>query len=228
MHKRNITIIALVLAAVITGAFAIPGYLNHSGALGLFYFPYVLLSVLVASITSNNGHSPSAGVGWSCFVVYTIMYWGIFLAVYALLLELYLLRQVCRLRHLDDAAQCLASEKPDSKMALGKIGEAIKELETRRRKHNVLLKKIDALDFLVAGAAAQGAPGEPGLPRPDAQAASQEPHRRAARAIVDTRSEPPVKRLLKKFRTKLEGRIGSQRAGACMAQLQKDADTFAP
>ena len=196
MHKRNITATALALAAVITVAFVLFPRLNHSDALGLLYFPSILLSV----IFSGGSHSPPAVAGWSSFVVYTLFYWIVFLVLYALLWEIYLFRQV--LHHLDDAKQHLISGAPHSEEALEKIGRAIAEVETRRRKH-FLLKKSNSIDL------------------------SEPPHLLAARAMIQAGQEPPVKRVLKRFKSRLVAEAGPLKAAALMAKLEEDANTLA-
>ena len=147
-------------------------------------------------IFGGNPHSPSAVTGWSCFTAYTLFYWVLVLIIYALLLEFYLLRKV--LHHLDDAKQYLTGEKPDTRQALEKIGRAIAEVETRRRKH-WLLKPLDLPDL------------------------NEAPHLLAARAIAGSSKTRPVKKLLIKLNARLASEMGSTKAAVTMAELREDA-----
>lgn len=199
MHKRNITITALVWAAIITLAFLCFPRLYH-GIIGWLYFPTIVLAVAISHFFGGNPHSPSNTVGWSSFAVYTIFYWIVFLIVYVILLEIYLLRRV--LRHLEDAKQILASDKPDSKKSLERIGQAIAELEARRRKH-FLLKKLDL----------------PDLPK-------SQYHLLAAHAIAKEGKSRPVKALLKKLQSKVAAQTNPQRAAILLARLKEDANTL--
>lgn len=194
MHKRNITLTALVLAAIITCAFVFFQGPNHSNVIGILYFPAILLSVIF-----SGGHSPSAVAGWSSFIIYTLFYWVVFLVVYVLLLEIYLLRQI--LHHLDDAKHNLISEQADSKMALEKIGHAIAELETRRRKH-FLLQPID-LDL------------------------SEAPHLLAAKAISRAGKTRPVSGILRKLEAKIRTEKSPLQAAIILSDLRKEAETIA-
>jgi hypothetical protein len=169
--------------------------------LGWTYFPALALSVVLSHFFGGNPHSPSAVTGWSSFAVYTIFYWVVFLIIYVLLLEFYLLRKV--LHHLDDAKQHLMSDKPDSRQALEKIGRAIAEVEARRRRH-FLLQPLDLPDL------------------------NEAPHLLAARAITGAGKTRPVKGLLKKLNSRLKTEMGSTKAALVMAKLREDARTLAP
>jgi len=199
MHKRNLILIAMFWAALVTVAFLIFPRIYH-GAVGLAYFPVIVMSVALEHIIGGNPHSPPAVTGWSCFAAYTIFYWVLVLIIYVLLLEFYLLRKV--LHHLDDAKQHLTGEKPDSRQALEKIGRAIAEVETRRRKH-WLLKPLDLPDL------------------------NEAPHLLAARAITGSGKTRPVKKLLKKLNARLASEMGSTKAAVTMAKLREDARNLA-
>jgi hypothetical protein len=210
MHKRNLTLTALVWAAIITCAFLLFPRLYH-GTLGLFYWPAIALAVTAAHFLTGNGHSPSNVIGWSSFAVYSIFYLVVFLVVYVILLEIYLLRGV--LHHLDDAIQYLTpveakrgpdepvSDGTDTQKALETVGQALAEVEAKRRKH-FLLKSIDLLDL------------------------SEAPHILAARAITGAGQSRPVKGLLKKLRSKLAAKIGPTKAAFLMAKLQEQSKTI--
>ena len=175
---------AAILATVITGATLLFPGLNRSDALGFFYFPAILLSV----IFSGGSHSPSAAAGWSSFVAYTLLYWGVFLIVYALLWQYYLLRKASP--HLDSANNALKLarlqnlESPNFDNCLQAFGLAVEEVENSRRRH-LLLKNVDSLNL------------------------SQPKHLLAAQAITEFGNERWVKGLVKRFRSKLAGQIGS-------------------
>src|SRR5580692_8101362 len=137
IHKRNASLTALALTLAIAVVFLIHPRVYH-GALGVAYLPSLVLAVIISHF-SGNGHSPPNSIGWISFAVYTIFYILLFLFIYVIVLELYLLRGV--LHYLDDAKMELNPEKPDSRKALEKIGQAIAEVEARRRRH-FLLKPI--------------------------------------------------------------------------------------
>jgi hypothetical protein len=200
MHKRNLTLTALFWAGVVTVAFLIFPRIYH-GSIGWVYFPSVALSVVWSHIFGGNPHSPSAVTGWSSFAVYTIFYWVVFLIIYVLLLEFYLLRKI--LDHLDEAKQHLKADKPDTRHALEHIGQGLAELEARRRRH-FLLQPLDLPDLKEA------------------------PHLLAARAITRSEKTRPVKHLLKKLNKRLAREIGSTQAAVAMAKLREDARIIAP
>lgn len=199
MHKRNLILIAIVWAALVTVVFLIFPRIYH-GAAGWAYFPVIALSVALEHVFGGNPHSPSAVNGWSCFAAYTIFYWVLVLIIYALLLEFYLLRKV--LHHLDDAKQHLTGEKPDSRQALEKMGRAIAEVETRRRKH-WLLKPLDLPDL------------------------NEAPHLLAARAITGSYKTRPVNKLLNQLNARLASEMGSTKAAVTMSRLREDARNYA-
>jgi hypothetical protein len=200
MHKRNLTLTALFWAGVITAAFLIFPRIYH-GSIGWAYFPSIAISVVLSHLFGGNPHSPSAVTGWSAFAIYTIFYWVVFLIIYVLLLEYYLLRRV--LKHVEDAKEHLKVEKPDTRHALEHLGTALAELEARRRRH-FLLQPLDLPDLKEA------------------------PHLLAARAITRSGKTRPVNRLLKKLNKRLAREIGSTKAAFAMAKLREDARAIAP
>jgi len=200
MHKRNLTLTALFWAGVVTAAFLFFPRIYH-GSIGWTYFPSLAISVVLSHLFGGNPHSPSAVTGWSSFAIYTIFYWVVFLIIYVLLLEYYLLRKV--LDHIDDAKEHLKAEKPDTRHALEHIGQGLAELEARRR-HHFLLQPLDLPDLKEA------------------------PHLLAARAITRSGKTRAVKRLLKKLNKRLAREIGSTQAAVAMAKLREDAHNIAP
>jgi len=200
MHKRNLTLTALFWAGVVTVAFLIFPRIYH-GSIGWAYFPVIVISVALSHFFGGNPHSPSAITGWSSFAIYTIFYWVVFLILYVLLLEFYLLRKV--LDHLDEAKQHLKADKPDTRHALEHIGRALAELEARRRRH-FLLQPLDLPDL------------------------NEAPHLLAARAITNAGDTRTVKRVLKKLNQRLAREVGSTKAAVAMAKLREDARAIAP
>ena len=196
MHIRNIILTTLVWAVIISAAFTFFPQLARFDVLGLFYFPSILLSV----IFSGGDHSPSALSSWSSFLIYTLFYWAILLIVYASLLEIYLRSKV--LHHLEDAKRHMTSGEPSSNLTLEKIGFAIREVETNRRKH-FLLKNMDNIDLTLA------------------------PNVIAAHAISGDKEVGPIKNLLKHLEAKLLPEVGSEKVTKLMAKLHQDADHFA-
>lgn len=139
MHKRNVTLIALVLAAIATLLVHFVPAVRHSEVVGLLHFPAILLAVAL----SGGSHSPSASAGWSAFITYAALYCVLFVVSYALVLELVLLRGA--LRQLDRVADVLGSAEDDPRVHLGHLGKALAQLEARRRTHWVL-QDLDGLD----------------------------------------------------------------------------------
>ncbi len=202
MHKRNITLTALALAAVVTLAFQFSSTVTHSDILGGFYIPAIFMSVVL----SGGSHSPSEVAAWSSFIVYTLFYWSAFLVAYAFLWEIYLFRSI--LRHLEDARRSRPrSVTADSRGDLERLveddglsilGKAIKETESRRRSH-FLLNNTEALDL------------------------SATPEHLAAQAITHLANARPVKGLVKKLEAELAAEAGPQKAAELMAKLRVDA-----
>jgi hypothetical protein len=130
MHKRNIAIIAMLLAAVITVGATLWTSVHRSDTIGIIYFPAILLSVIL------SGRSPSIGAlaEWSSFIVYTLFYLITFIIIYALLLEAFLLR-----RGLSRLHKTYELERADSSQpAFEALGRAIHDIESSRRTHWVL------------------------------------------------------------------------------------------
>jgi hypothetical protein len=199
IHKPHLSIATLIWAFIVTSLLWFIPRLNH--ALDWLNFPALALAVIWSHFTGGNPHSPSNLVGWSAFAVYTIAYLLVLLILYATLWEIYLLHGV--LHHLDDAKQNLTSEKPDSTQALANLGQAVAELEARRRRH-FLLQHLDLPDF-----------------PPDQR------HLLGAHAITRAGQTGPVKRLLKKLRSKLAAQTSPLQADALLTKLKNDARDLA-
>lgn len=194
MHRRNITLLAALLAAIITSCVEfIPG-LERMSVLGFLYFPEILLTVIL----SGGSHSPSAFAGWSAFVVYTLSYLFVFVILYALLTEIYLLRRA--FHHLENenrSFKAVAGES-GSETYLRQIGAALKEIEPRRRNRWVL-QNLDGLNL------------------------ADPPALLAAQAITHFGNERTVRGLLKRLQSNLVTELGSQQADAAIAKLKQDA-----
>jgi hypothetical protein len=195
MHKRNIALTTLAWALLISLLVTLFPGLTHFDTLGLFYFPAIFLSI----VFSGGAHSPSLFAGWSSFLVYTLFYWALLLIGYVLLLEFMLLRQV--LHHVESCAQQLCSATPDSKLALEKLGLALAEVETKRRKH-FLLQNLDLPDLGVS------------------------PHLLAARALSTLAGVRPVTGLMKHLRKQLGKNVGAEQAAEIIAQLIKSTESY--
>ena len=192
MHKRNITLTALVLAAIIALAFFIFPGLNHSDVLGIFYFPAILLAVVL----SGGSHSPSEAAGWSAFVAYTLVFGVAFLVCYVLLLEMYLLRQA--IRELDQSRDDLRNGETHSSVYLRHIGNALKHLEVRRRKH-FLLDPVEEIEL------------------------GQESDVFAAHAIANQGTRHPVARLMRRLESHISDQKGGVEAKAMISRIRNDA-----
>ena len=139
MHKSNVALTTLAVAAILAGVFLVYPGLSDFAVVGYLYFPAIVLSIIF------GGHAPSALAGWSSFAVYTVCYWAVLLVVYAALWEIHLLRQV--FHHLEPLnRKNLLRDEPEARLYLEKIGHAIAEVEPRRRKH-LLLKNAEVLDL---------------------------------------------------------------------------------
>lgn len=195
MHKRNIALTALVLAALVTGAFFVFPNLHRPDAVGIFYFPAILLAVIL----SGGSHSPPVAAGMAAFIAYTLSYWAAFLIIYALLWEIYLLRQVAH--HLEGAEADLRHGEAHSQLYLRRLGIAIADLENRRRKH-FLLSPIKELDLSMA------------------------PHLLAANAIVKAGDHRAVRTLLRRYEGVITGIKGRDAAKSMMRKLTDDAQTM--
>jgi len=192
MHKRNITLTAMVLAAIITASFYLFPGLNHSDVLGVFYFPAILLAVVL----SGGSHSPSEVYGWSAFVAYTLLYGVAYLVCYVLLLEMYLLRR--SLPELDKALNDLRNGESHSSLYLRHVGNALKDLEVRRRRH-YLLQPVEEIDL------------------------DLEPDVFAAHAIANLNTKHPVARLMRRLGSHISNQQGPAAAKTMITRIRSDA-----
>jgi hypothetical protein len=193
MHKRNTAVVALALAVPITIGVTMWSSLHRSDFVEIIYFPAIILSVLF----SGRSHSPGAVAEWSSFIVYTLLYLVIFLILYALLLEFYLLRRGLANLHEFDAKERL--EDSPSQSTLEEIGRAIHDVESTRRKH-WLLDNTTSIDL------------------------SESPDLVGARALEGSAASGPAKGVLKEFRKRLVMQKGGAAAEAALAKLKLDAN----
>lgn len=194
IHKRNAALTALAMTIVIAIVFSIYPRIYH-GAIGYWYWPSLFVAVVIAHFTTHE-HFPPNSIGWLSFAVYSIFYLLIFLLIYVVILEIYILRGV--LHHLDDAKKELGTQQPDSKKALEKIGMAVSELESRRRKH-FLLQPMDDVNL------------------------SEPPDLLGARAITRDSPSRPVQKLFRKLRSKIAADESPVQASVKISNLKKDA-----
>lgn len=198
MHKRNILLMSLVLAALLAGTVLLFPDLNRFSVFGILYFPSLLLSVFI-----SGNQAPSVTSGWFSFVMLTLVYWVLILMIYALFIEMRLLRQV--VHHLEDepgAGVQLASEESNTDRTLQKIGKALQDAVSLRRKR-WLLSNLESLDL------------------------SEAPATLAAKAITTAGTQQPVKGLLKHLEADYAAKHGEQAAADYIVRLKKAAQAIA-
>ena len=194
MHRQNIFLAALLIALLITIAFRMFPALNHSDVLGWMYFPVIVATVLM----SGNSHSPSAVAGWTTFIVYTLIYWGFFFVVYAVLLELYLVRSA--FRQVDTIHRGVEASHDEVGDALRSFGKALSVIEARRRGH-FFLRNLEALNL------------------------DEDSGHLGAHALANLGNERVVKAVLKHFQTQLARKIGANDAAAFINNLKQEANS---
>jgi hypothetical protein len=193
MHKRNTVLIALAYAAVITLVVSLWTSVHRSDAVGIVYFPAIMLSILF----SGGSRSIGAVSEWSSFVVYTLFYLIVFLVVYVLLLEAYLLRRGFVHLQPPSGGEGQATES-NSQTRLDQLGRAIHDVESKRRKH-WLLDDTKSIDLTEA------------------------PDKLAARALDAATVRGPTKGLLKEYKARIVKQRGPEAAEAEIAKLRADA-----
>jgi hypothetical protein len=132
MNTVNIAIIAALLTAIILGIMAFIDSIGHSAFISYFYFPAIYLAVAI----SGGSHALPDYAIWIGLVSYSLLYLLVFIVVYAVLLETYIVRGSLPL--IDAAKKELVNEHPNMNKVLEHIGHAINEIESRRRSHYVL------------------------------------------------------------------------------------------
>jgi hypothetical protein len=191
MNKRNILFLAIIIATLITAAIRFIPALDRANTLALVYFPSILLAVLFA----GNSHSPSELAGWTSFVSYTLLYDIIFIVTYAVLWELYLVHK--SLRDLDRASSA-TRDQLDADETLKRLGQALAQIETRRRK-SFLLKPMDLPDL------------------------SGDPAQLAAQALRHARDQRAVKSALRVLGAQLKKKHGAEAAERIMDAMHQQA-----
>jgi hypothetical protein len=193
MHKRNTVLIALLLAAAVTLGVTLWTSVHRSDTVGILYFPAILLSVILSGRSREIG----AVAEWSAFLIYTLFYLVVFLIVYVLLLEWFLLRRgIARLdeKYVDERVQ-----SGPSQAAFESLGRAIRDVESRRRGH-WLLNDTQAIDL------------------------SEPPELLGARALAGSSADGPANGLLKVVRNRLVKERGDKEADAVLAKWKEDAE----
>jgi hypothetical protein len=140
MRKRNIALIASLIAAAITVIVTLWSAVHRSDALTVIYFPAIVLSVILSGKSREIG----ATAEWSASIVYALFYVVIFVVSYALLLEAYLLRSSLALLREKAAGDLVDDAAPQS--TFERLGVAIRAVEARRRTHWVL-NNTDSIDL---------------------------------------------------------------------------------
>ncbi|HXC36007.1 MAG TPA: hypothetical protein VNV43_09050 [Candidatus Acidoferrales bacterium] len=199
IHKGHAALIAAIITAIIAIIFWRFPHVYYHGVFHWLYVPSVIIALLSHYLVTGNAHWTPNWVGNSAFAVYTIFYLLIFLIVYAIVLEIYILHGV--VDRLEDAKKELDPDKPDSKAVLEKIGQAIAEAETRRRKH-FLLRPNNAIDL------------------------SEAPHLLAARALTQGKQPRPIKRLFRRFRSVLAVTMIPAQSSLKVSKLKEDAQAL--
>ena len=151
---------------------------------------------MLAVVLSGGSHSPSEVAGWSAFVAYTLLFGVAFVVCYVLLLEIYLLRQA--MPELDKARNDLRNGETHSSIYLRHIGNALKDLELRRRRH-FLLEPIDEIEL------------------------DQEPDVFAAHAIANAGTKHPVTRLMRRLESHILEEKGDVEAKDMITRIKSDA-----
>ena len=133
MHKRNVTLLAALWAVPVAVIATWLPIVHRSEWLGIAYFPAILLSVAL----SRHSHSPGPASVWSAAIVYTVLYLLVFVILYAILLEIYLLRS--SVEHVFKSGVLDADPRElDAQAVFTRVGQAARDLEERRRRHWVL------------------------------------------------------------------------------------------
>ena len=89
MHTKNIAFISLGLAVLVAAIFFLFPEASRFTFFRFLYAPAVLLTVLL----SDSIHSPSVASIWVYLVIFTLVYWFIFGAIFAFVRELVMIRQ---------------------------------------------------------------------------------------------------------------------------------------
>jgi hypothetical protein len=193
MHRLNIFLTALLLALLITVAFRLFPVLNHFDVVGWMYFPAIVATVLM----SGNKHAPSEVAGW--IVGYTLAYWGVFFVIYAILLELSLIRRGFRREGIIDFS---LHSKDEMSGVLQRFGVALTTIESRRRQH-FFLRNLESLNL------------------------ADSPEELGAHAIANLGDERLIKAMLKHFQSRLAREMGKRDAVAFINELKEEANTRA-
>jgi hypothetical protein len=192
MHKRNMAMTALLLAAMVALAYYLVPDLKQVEIFKIFNMP----AFFVTMALSGGVDSPGVGPIIAGFLSFTLFYWTLALVFYVILLEAYLLRKI-----MDDlltARHHLVHnpEKDSMDTALESLGHAVSHFEESRRRH-LLLKDSDALDL------------------------TTEHKKLGSMALNELADDRSVKMVVKRFRRELTLVGGSERATAMLDALAK-------
>lgn len=201
MRKTRILLVALALAAAFTALVFLVPAVKHSLPVRITYVP----ALLIAFLLSGDGHSITATTGWSTSVSIIVFYWITVLVLYALGRQFLHVRRAAR--HLEQVriageAHPMMLAGPSLQEDLARLGLAIKEAETGRRKTMMLRPDRD-------------------LNLDDAPALL------GARAITCQRPSPATKGILRRYRAQLRKEHGAEQAARHLENLQTEARRMA-
>lgn len=197
MHKRNVALIAAAWAAVVTAGIQWVPLLRESEWVGLLHLPAIFLAVVLSDRIYGPSHTPDEKVGWSAFVAYAVLYCLVFVIVYAIALEFYLLRG--EMAKLPALAGGEGGRDGDPEAVLHHLGQAVARVEQRRRRHWVL-DDLSDLD----------------LEAPAASIASQ--------ALQHYEGHRTLRVLTGRLQRSLEASVGTEAAEALMKNLRARRD----
>ena len=192
MHKHNILILTFLWSLLISLLVNFVDSIAESDAIGFFYFPSILLSVLF----SWDLHSPSQLSIVSSFVIYTLFYWLILLIIYAVIIEAYLFFR--HEHHLDDLVHLFEYDglSDHDQEVDNKISRFILDLEKNRRKHWVL-QNYDDMDLTL------------------------DPQSFYTNLAKDNKHKKLIEKVLNKLSKKLQKKLGRERAEQIINQLHE-------
>jgi hypothetical protein len=193
MNRRNVSIVALLWAAAITGIFFFFPSIFHSDTSIDLHLPMGWLMALL----SWGDHSPSVAVIIASYIIYTVFYWLVFVIIYAIILDFYLAFDSKASLHLESSKEQLMEKEFNNEEALNSFGAAVRELETRRR-HHFLLKHLDFDDL-----------------------ENESNQSIAIKSLSEMAERGPIKRLQKHLKNKLEKEVGLEQAEHFMSNLNK-------
>ena len=196
MNRRNLLLLAAVWSAIVLGTLVLLAG-DQTWIAGILYWPGIVAGIVISHFLRRAGHAPEATAVWTGAVVWSLLYWAVLIAIYALLLEWYLLRS---------AGNYLDASTPESDVAgkgtadthLAHFGTALKLLEKRRRSH-WLLAPIPGLNL------------------------ADSPERFASAALRTVPRHRAVNGLLRRFEGHMAGRSTPEEASLAVDRMRNRA-----